>query len=516
MSRFLALSGLLRTVRLVNIGSSLVQKRHASFFSIIPFISDLQSYLFTPNIKTKKKKKRIRRKPSPPDPDSAEGIMLYELFGFIKEQNIINYQIPDSTIEYYLDFKNLKTIENLEILEVNSNGQGIAVLPSDHDPLNSKTIILVPFVTKGDIIQAKIGIHHKLFAEGHLLRVVKSSKLRNDRLIKCKHFTECSGCQLQMLPYDEQLKFKKNIVIKAFKKYGLNAPIQDTVASPLQYEYRTKLTPHFNSNRSNIMIGFEKSGIGRGMFNVRECEIARPVISNALKNDRHILEGIVRKYKKSGTILLRDKSIDGNIGYTTNHTEIISQKINDFVFQFPAGEFFQNNNSILPILINDISLDLKRLDLKNLVDTYCGSGFIGISLSNHIEKLIGIEISAGNLKMASENAKLNGLTSSQFILGSSEEIFKDLNEIKPEETCIVLDPSRKGSSHSYLSQLSSFKPKLIVYVSCNVFTQARDLAYFIKNTENGSKYELKTVQGFDFFPQTKHVESLAILELKKH
>jgi tRNA (uracil-5-)-methyltransferase len=168
------------------------------------------------------------------------------------------------------------------------------------------------------------------------------------------------------------------------------------------------------------------------------------------------------------------------------------------------------------LLINDISGYLKELELINLVDTYCGSGFIGISLSKHIKKLIGIEISAGNLKMASMNAQLNGLHNSQYILGSSEEIFKDLDPsvINPNETCIVLDPSRKGSSHSYLTQLSQFKPKLIVYVSCNVFTQARDLQYFLHETANGAEYEIRTVKGYDFFPQTKHVESLVVLQLR--
>jgi tRNA (uracil-5-)-methyltransferase len=430
-----------------------------------------------------------------------------------------------------MNFRNAKTVEDLEILDVNSNGHGMAVMtPSaaadededrhDHQALqDSKVVVIVPFVTKGDVIRAKVGVHHKWYAEGHLLEVIHPSVSRRDELVRCSHFGVCGGCQLQMIPYNDQLSFKKKVVVNAFEKYGFDVeelPISDTVASPLEYEYRSKLTPHFNSNRADITIGFDKSGMGRGMFDVESCEIATPVISNALTQDRENLETIVKRYKKSGTILLRDKSIDGEVAYTTDHKEVIAQKINGYVFRFPAGEFFQNNSSILPLLINDISGYLKELELINLVDTYCGSGFIGISLSKHIKKLIGIEISAGNLKMASMNAQLNGLHNSQYILGSSEEIFKDLDPsvINPNETCIVLDPSRKGSSHSYLTQLSQFKPKLIVYVSCNVFTQARDLQYFLHETANGAEYEIRTVKGYDFFPQTKHVESLVVLQLR--
>ncbi|ODV96293.1 hypothetical protein PACTADRAFT_49660 [Pachysolen tannophilus NRRL Y-2460] len=152
---------------------------------------------------------------------------------------------------------------------------------------------------------------------------------------------------------------------------------------------------------------------------------------------------------------------------------------------------------------------------KNLIDTYCGSGFFGISLSDNFAKIIGIEISREGYLSSIENARLNNLQNAKFVLGSAENIFKshELN-VNPAESVVIMDPSRKGSNLSFMKQLSNFKPSLIIYISCNVFTQARDLYSFFEKTENGHCYKIREIKGIDFFPQTRHVESVAILELK--
>ena len=133
-----------------------------------------------------------------------------------------------------------------------------------------------------------------------------------------------------------------------------------------------------------------------------------------------------------------------------------------------------------------------------------------------LPKESGIEISRQAIKYATHNAKLNGLAVPQhvqFIEGTSNAIFKHESflsaKLNPEETMVIIDPSRKGSDESFLQQLHEFGPKLIVYVSCNVFSQARDLQYF---TAMLQKYTVHEVIGFDFFPQTKHVECVAVLE----
>ncbi|KAH3687317.1 hypothetical protein WICPIJ_001700 [Wickerhamomyces pijperi] len=455
------------------------------------------------------------------DPTSSEGSLLHELKLLSSQPDANVIPVSKELRDYYRQRQNFREVERVSIIKLSVTGNGIALVKSEENDQGS-IFVSVPFTLPGDIVDLKIGIHHEAYAEGHLVRVVSPSHLRDDKLIGCKYFNSCSGCQLQMLSYEKQVDFKTNTVKDAFAQFGFDInrlPILETVKSPLQYNYRTKLTPHFNSNRKYLKLGFEGVFDGRKrLFDLESCDIATPVLNKALVEDREVLLNKVREYKRSGTILLRDTTLpsDETPSYTIDHRRIIKQEVGGFQFEFPAGEFFQNNPSILPELVSTISSHIVPSKHKTLVDTYCGSGFLGISLSGKVESLIGIEISKGNLTFASHNAKVNNISNATFHLGSSEDIFESLDatDIDNKETVVILDPSRKGSTESYLSQLSQFEPDLVVYLSCNVFSQARDLDYFLNKTENGQKYEITTVQGWDFFPQTKHVESLAILKHK--
>lgn len=437
----------------------------------------------------------IRRNRKPMDPVAKDGILDHELARMSKELGLIpNQDHVDGVVELQID-------------RLLSTGHGAGAV--------GQRMVVVPFTVPGDFVKAELGRVHDHYIEGKVIEVLNAGAIRDDTKISCKHFGHCSGCQLQMVPYENQLEFKTQVVHNAYRQFGFDTdtlPIHSTVPSPLEYNYRTKLTPHFGPKRDAIKLGFE--GMNRRLFDLDRCEIATEILNKGLKDDRLVLESIVRRYKKAGTVLLRDKSVNGVEGYTTNHREVVTQQIGDYKFQFPAGEFFQNNNSILPLLLDHIGEFIEPQRHKNLVDTYCGSGFFGISLSKDIDQLVGIEISKGSLQYAKSNADLNGLKNAEFLLGSSEEIFKGLDRLRPEETVVILDPSRKGSNEDYLSQLSHFRPSVIIYVSCNVHSQARDLQYFFNETVNGAQYETATIRGYDFFPQTKHVESLAVLRLK--
>lgn len=185
-------------------------------------------------------------------------------------------------------------------------------------------------------------------------------------------------------------------------------------------------------------------------------------------------------------------------------------------FEFTSGEFFQNNNSILPIIINYVKSNLKLSDTEPnyLVDAYCGSGLFSITCSSKVSKVIGVEISAESIKFAKINAIKNNISNAKFIVGKAEEIFASI-DTPNDQTSVILDPPRKGCDDVFLNQLSDYNPAKIVYISCNVHSQARDIEWFINNTGNGHKYQVESIKGFDFFPQTHHVESVAVLTLKE-
>ena len=182
------------------------------------------------------------------------------------------------------------------------------------------------------------------------------------------------------------------------------------------------------------------------------------------------------------------------------------ERIGDASFQFKAGDFFQNNPYILPVLVEYVSEQIKADSVRYLIDAYCGVGLFAVSLGKRFEAVAGVEVSESAVLWARVNAEINQVKNAQFISGSAEAIFADVT-FPREETSMVTDPPRKGCDQVFLNQLFAFAPKRLVYVSCDPATQARDLKILV---EGG--YHVERIQPFDLFPQTRHIETVATLE----
>jgi len=155
------------------------------------------------------------------------------------------------------------------------------------------------------------------------------------------------------------------------------------------------------------------------------------------------------------------------------------------------------------------------------VDAYCGSGLFSVTCSEGFKSVIGVEISSDSVKYAIRNAEANGIANASFLTGSADKIF-EVVQTPPDQTALIIDPPRKvqtqdrlwklkrqGCDKAFLDQLLKFNPRVIIYVSCNVHTQARDIGTLLN--EEQTKYTVAAVRGFDLFPQTHHVESIATL-----
>lgn len=168
-----------------------------------------------------------------------------------------------------------------------------------------------------------------------------------------------------------------------------------------------------------------------------------------------------------------------------------------------VGEFFQNNAFVLKLLVEHVAKQVRNTSNKYLVDTYCGSGLFGISLARYFHYVYGIEVSELAVNAARETALSNNISNIEFHCGSSEAIFKNILSISNNETCIIIDPPRKGCDDSFLSQLFDFKPAQIIYISCDPSTQARDASKIVANG-----YKMNDITPFDMFPQTRHIENV--------
>jgi tRNA (uracil-5-)-methyltransferase len=202
----------------------------------------------------------------------------------------------------------------------------------------------------------------------------------------------------------------------------------------------------------------------------------------------------------------------------TDHNAMVRERVGDMYFEYPGGSFFQNNNSVLVPLTDYVRDAVFSTSSENiarpthLVDAYCGSGLFAIALSPHFDLVTGIELSTQSIASATTNAALNSIPSSKisFRSGDAASIFETVQSFPRSQTTLIIDPPRKGSDEQFISQLVDFGCRTVVYVSCNVHTQARDVGMIIQ--KSGGKYRLRSIRGFDLFPQTAHVESVAVLE----
>lgn len=491
-----------------------------------------------------------RNAPSPPSADQAPDGQQ-------------SGDITSSPRELPIEFSEIE----VKISELSSTGDGLALSPTlDH-------VYVVPFTLPGDTARVKVVRHFREpgYTMTDFINVIEPSPQRDDSLVGCKYFSKCSGCQLQMLPYADQLAHKKRIVEKAYANFSGLIPelipaIDDTMPSPLEYGYRTKLTPHFSfpgdgSRKKDKPAPTEVPAIGytfknrRHNIDIEDCPLGTDIVRQGLKTERKRVAENLHTFKRGATLLLRESTTrekkinsqpqtaesedkkskspsaelkDDDVirteypNYTeekrcvTNHNDTSVEYVGDYVFYNKAGAFFQNNNAILEPFTSYIrehalppTTTPEEPQVKYLLDAYSGSGLFTVTLSPLFKSSLGVDVSDASITSARENARANRLPNTGFAASDAATIFKEV-PYPPDQTVLVIDPSRKGCDDSFINQMLSFGPRRVIYVSCNVHTQSRDVGKMVLGDENW-RYEIESIKGFDFFPQTGHVEGVAVL-----
>lgn len=357
-----------------------------------------------------------------------------------------------------LDEVLLKDISRLELIASNTACDGelvqfaeseikISMLSSSGDGMGlfKDYACVVPFTLPGDVVLAAPYFinHDEKIAMCDLREIRKESSNRQNELIRCQYFGKCSGCQLQMLDYGAQLIHKQDVVRNAFHDFcniekSLLPAVGPTIGSPIQYNYRTKITPHFDLPRKGMRpgefphIGFNEKG-RRRVLDIEECPIATEALNRGLTSERARVRANLASFKRGATLLLRQHSTklateDIKTSFVTDSKKVITEYIGEVKLQSPAGAFFQNNNAIMPLLTKYVTDLLKSSGCANderfLVDAYCGSGLFSVTSGRSFSAVNGVEISQDSITWARANAAANGLTNAEFLAGSAEEIFK--------------------------------------------------------------------------------------------
>jgi 23S rRNA (uracil1939-C5)-methyltransferase/tRNA (uracil-5-)-methyltransferase len=361
-------------------------------------------------------------------------------------------------------------------------------------------VVFVPFTLPGERVRVRIYRNDKSYSQGDLVEVLEPSP---DRATPpCPLFGDCGGCQYQHLAYARQLEWKSRQVGELLRHMaGIEHRVEPCHPSPREWGYRSKITPHFNRPRDGAIddIGFR--GNGKRIVDVPQCAIAMDEINAALPDIRAGVRARAATYKRGGTLLLR--ATEGRV--ETDHRKTAIERVGDLDFHFVAGDFFQNNPFILPAFTSHVAAEARGEGIRFLVDAYCGSGLFALSLARHFEKVAGVEVSETSCQFARENAARNGIENATFLTASAEEIFAGI-DFPGAQSAVVIDPPRAGCTPEFLTQLATFAPARIVYVSCDPATQVRDLKHL-----RAAGYRLEKVQPFDLFPHTRHLECVMTL-----
>jgi len=318
----------------------------------------------------------------------------------------------------------------------------------------------------------------------------------------CTAFQRCGGCQWQHLEYSVQIDAKRKLLSDALQRIG-NLPVPSPIPmlpSPCAYDYRA---------RTRIVA---RSGVlGYRLRKSHEfCAVdSCPILLPALRTHwRQLAEaGKLGDGEWEVRWGLRESGEEGVQVLAlpvTSSEESLGIPVGKDVVTIPPGGFFQSNAHMLTSLANAVCQAAGKG--SNLLELYCGSGFFTLELARRFERVVAVESSRSAIQALRHNLEFARRINVKTIVGDVGRILASRKIGLEDVEVVVLDPPRTGMDRRALEGMLALGPKRIVYLSCNPATLARDLARLA-----GEGYTLACVEGIDLFPQTSHVEALAVL-----
>ncbi|BBF44800.1 RNA methyltransferase, TrmA family [Lachnospiraceae bacterium KM106-2] len=427
----------------------------------------------------------------------------------------------------------------------------------------------------GDKVRVKIMKMKKSYGFARLMEVLEPSPYRVEPV--CPVARQCGGCQLQHLDYEKQVEYKQDKVKNCLERIGkFNIVMEESKANDENTIFMEPAigmeSSFYYRNKAQFPMGLDKDGnVVTGFYAARShsiipttnCYIQAEVNKELLTIVKDFLQefGISTYDEENHKGLVRH--ILTRVGYTTKeimvcliingaklpHAEelverltkiegmtsiclnvnkektnvilgnqviplwgqdYITDYIGDIKFQISPLSFYQVN----PVQTKELySQALEYADLTGneiVWDMYCGIGTISLFLAKKAKKVYGVEIVSQAIEDAKKNAQINEITNAEFFVGAAEEVVPEKykkDHIKAD--VVVVDPPRKGCAESLLETIVAMEPKRVVYVSCDPATLARDLRYLADHGFNVVK-----ARAVDMFPNSAHVESVALLERK--
>ncbi len=443
--------------------------------------------------------------------------------------------------------KKNEKFSNIEIIDYTHEGMGVARI--------NEIPVFIKYAKKGEFLDIKIVKTEKKFAFGLITSEMTQT-------YPCPHFKKCGGCHIMHLDYQEQCDFKTGVVANIMRKTKLDVNVVDAIKNPSPLGYRNKILMAFTRDEKNqINVGFfrEKShdievieychlqselvnevvkettklmnqvketvyNEDKHQGNLRHLYIRQGVHTDELmvcfilngdklKDHRYVVKTLTDKFPQIKSVVInvnkrKSSAVLGFKNFNLYNANFINEKLEDFNFRLLPNAFFQINSYQTVNMYNKI-VEYANLDgSQTVLDAYCGVGSISLFLAKQAKTVVGIEISPQAIKSANENKKINEINNVEFICNDINLELENYQSKNQFFDAVIVDPPRRGLEQKFIIILRQFKPKTLVYVSCNPATLARDLNLL------EDIYKIEEITPFDMFSQTYHVECVVKLTLK--
>ncbi len=429
---------------------------------------------------------------------------------------------------------------------------------------DSGYVVFVSGALPGDRVRAQVVKRKRSYAHARLVEIVEESPERIPPT--AKH----PGVAWQVLPYERQLQIKREQVEDALRRIGKldGFELEEIVPAVAQWRYRNKLEYSFGADdNGGLVCGFHAPGGWKRVDSIEDCLLASEVGNRAREValrwarelglhawDRHresvhsggplLRNLVVREGRHSGKLQIRLVSTDGeldvpslaatlvadlgeetvsgvlwtrssSLAETTmgGETELVwgeaelPERLGELQLRISSEAFFQTNTEMAEVLYGIVA-DYAALEgWERVYDLYSGIGTIALTLAPRAGELWGIEIIEQAVADAIAAAKRNEVTSAHFFAGDARLALPELLERAGKPDVVVVDPPRAGLSQKVVRRIIDASPKRIVYVSCNPTTLAPNAAQMVE-----AGWRLVKVRPVDMFPQTPHIECVALLE----
>ncbi|MCZ0702965.1 23S rRNA (uracil1939-C5)-methyltransferase [Natronobacillus azotifigens] len=373
----------------------------------------------------------------------------------------------------------------------------------------------------------------------------------------CPVVKECGGCQIQHLSYQKQIEMKQKQVETLLNKF---CKVKDIIAMDYPYYYRNKIHATFDTDRKgkaisgiyqagthkvvsvdscllhdqradNIIVSIRemlrsfkirtynedtRNGLLRHVlirtgYNSKQIMVVLVLASHVFPSRKNFIKALMKKHPEITTVVLnvnnkKTSMVLGQREQVLYGKGFIEDTLCEKVFRISPKSFYQVNPVQTDLLYNK-AIELASFQgNETIIDAYCGIGTIGLIASDHVKKVIGVELNRDAVKDAINNAKRNNVKNVYFHNEDAGDFMIKMAREKQSVDAVIMDPPRAGSTEAFLRALTSINPKKVVYISCNPVTLKRDLESLVKKG-----YQVQRIVPVDMFPGTSHVECIALM-----